>query len=76
MITDALGSAHVMVRKTGKVDPNKNLSILIDTYVELHMFLVPILGSAHEKFDVWTGPFSLSTLSKFLNFSALWVPFY
>jgi len=24
----------------GKVDPNKNLSILIDSYVELHMFLI------------------------------------
>ena len=39
-------------RKIGKVDPNKNLSILIDSYVELHMFLMPILGSAHVKFNV------------------------
>ena len=39
-------------RKIGKVDPSKNLSILIDSYVELHMFVIPILGSAHVKFDV------------------------
>ena len=39
-------------RKIGKLDPNKNLSILIDSYVGLHMFLIPILGSAHVKFDV------------------------
>ena len=39
-------------QKIGKVDPNKNLSILIDSYVELHMFLIRILGSAHVKFDV------------------------
>ena len=38
--------------KNGKFDPNTNLSILTDSYAERHMFLIPILGSAHVKFDV------------------------
>ena len=31
-------------RKIDKVDPNKNLSILIDLYVELHMFFNTDIG--------------------------------
>ena len=38
--------------KNGRFDPNTNLSILTDSYVELHMFLIPILGSVHVRFDV------------------------
>ena len=36
----------------GTVDPNTNLPILIDSYVELFMYLIATLGSVHEKLDV------------------------
>ena len=39
-----------------RVDPNTNLSILTDSYVDLYMRRTKWLGSAHVKFDVWTGP--------------------
>ena len=39
-----------------RVDPNTNLSILADSYVDLYMRRTKWLGSAHVKFDVWTGP--------------------
>ena len=39
-------------RKKGIFNPNTNLLILTDSYVELHMFLMPKLGSAHVKSDV------------------------
>lgn len=56
---DLLGSFAVLFdklsRKIGKVNPSSNLSILIDSYVELYMFLILILGSAHVKFEVCTG---------------------
>ena len=39
-----------------RVDPNINLSILTDSYVDLYMRRTKWLGSAHVKFDVWTGP--------------------
>ena len=31
----------------------ENLPILIDSNVELFMYLIATLGSVHEKFDVW-----------------------
>ena len=46
----------IPVGYNGTVDPNTNLPILIDSYVELFMYLIATLGSVHEKFDVWTGP--------------------
>ena len=45
-----------MLCLNGTVDLNTNLPILIDSYVELLMYLIAALGSVHEKFDVWTGP--------------------
>ena len=47
------------VGKNGTVDPNTNLPILIDSYIELFMYLIATWGSVHEKFDVWTGPKSV-----------------
>ena len=32
-------------------------AFLIDSNAELFMYLIGVLGSAHEKFDVWTGPY-------------------
>ena len=40
------------VGQNGTVDPNSNLPILTDSYVELLMYLIAALGSVHEKFDI------------------------
>ena len=36
--------------------PKLGISDLTDSNVDLFMYLMKGIGSAYEKFDVWTGP--------------------
>ena len=55
-------------RTERRVDSNTNLSILTDSYVDVYMRRTKRLGSAHVKFDVWTGPNIIRFLVKPKNY--------
>ena len=55
-----------------KCSASESKAFLIDLDAELFIFLIQLLGPAHEKFGIWTGPKRPKTFyPKILNSSKL-----